>query len=329
MVSKVNKRGVEITAILSIVVIVVGLLVGQIYSTDDNHYVLDVVKETALNSDENLQITEKIVKETGEQYFNSKELDYELELKNISQNNNAETQVAIVVDTSYSMEINDINNVVKGKAIELASGILTNVNKSRVSISNNSSSKVNMTNYETEINTNINTITTQINALVSGEGSDSNIGLDNAVNSFSTTPVTSGDTINKYIIVFTDSTDDVAAKMQEITTTDPSIKVISILVDMTSSSYISNDAPVCGDVYLLLSEVSEEDITDNVEILDLQKIYDEMNKTVKNITVTNEFSNEILTYFDIKIDQNPTVGTVEQTSTGYTWSIDKLNKLFT
>lgn len=326
MVSKVNKRGVEITAILSIVVIVVGLLVGQIYSTDDNHYVLDVVKETALNSDENLQITEKIVKETGEQYFNSKELDYELELKNISQTNNAETQVAIVVDTSYSMEINDINNVVKGKAIELASGILTNVNKSRVSISNNSSSKVNMTNYETEINTNINTITTQINALVSGEGSDSNIGLDNAVNSFSTTPVTSGDTINKYIIVFTDSTDDVAAKMQEITTIDPSIKVISILVDMTSSSYISNDAPVCGDVYLLLSEVLEEDVTDDVEILDLQKIYDEMNKTVKNITVTNEFSNEILTYFDITIDQNPTVGTVEQTSTGYTWSIDKLNK---
>lgn len=325
MVSKVNKRGARITAILSIVSILVGLLVGQIYSTDDNHYVLDVVKETATSSDDNLQVTEKIVKGADEQYFNSKELNYEVELKNIAQSANVETQVAIVVDTSYSMETNDTNNVVKSKAIELASGILSNVNKSRVSISNNSSRKVNMTNYNTATNTNINTITTQINALVDGEGSDSNKGLDNAVESFSTTPITSGDIINKYIIVFTDSTDDVATKMQEITTKDSSIKIISILVDMTSSSYILNDTPVCGEVYLLLSEVLQEDITDNVEILDLQKIYDNMNKSITNIVVSNEFSDEILTYFNIS-EPTTDVGTVTKTSTGYTWSIDKLNK---
>ena len=123
MVSKSNEKKLKIIAILSIVVMIVGILVGKIYSTNDNHYVLDVVNAKAEGKDNNLQVTEKIVKGENEQYFDSKELDYEVELKNISQQENVETQVAIVVDSSYSMETNDTNNVVKSTAKEFASGI--------------------------------------------------------------------------------------------------------------------------------------------------------------------------------------------------------------
>ena len=154
-----------------------------------------------------MQITEKIVKPANQQYFDSKELNYEVELKNIMQEN-FETQVAMVIDTSYSMGINDAQNTAKTKAKELASGILNNVKNSRISVSNNNNVKLNMTSTKTDVKNNINNINNQINALKDGEGSDSNIGLDNAYKTF-TTPLDSKNTVNKYIIVFTDSTDEV------------------------------------------------------------------------------------------------------------------------
>lgn len=317
MVSKVSKRSLKIIAILTVVIMTVGLLVGIIYSTNDNHYVVDVIEEKASSNDGKLQITEKIVKGANEQFFNSKELDYEVELKNIAQAENVETQVAIVIDSSYSMQTNDTNNLVKSKAIELATSILNNVDKSRVSISNNSSTKLNMSN-------DINTITTQINSLIAGEGNDSNIGLDNAKNSF-TTPITAGNTVNKYIIVFTDSTDDVATKMQDITTQDSSIKIISTLVDMTSTSYVNNNKPVCGEAYLLLSGVTQQDnIIKNIELFDVQKICDNINSNINKIKVTNEFSEEILTYFDIIYKENESDGTFTNNGNGYTWKVDTL-----
>lgn len=317
MVSKSKERKLKIIAILSIIVIFVGLLVGNIYSTDNNHYVLDVVKETATEYDDNLQITEKIVKGENEQYFNSKELDYEVELKNIAQSENVETQVAIVIDSSYSMETNDVNNVVKSKAIELAKGIRDNVKNSKISISNNSSNKLEMSTY------NDSQIENAINGLITGDGNDSNQGLENANNSFKTA-TNSANTVNKYIVVFTDATDDVANKMKELTESDPSLKIISILVDMTSNSYIVNGAALYGDVYLLLSELEENDVTENIQLLDLQKIYNQINKTVTNIVINNEFSNEILTYFDIS-DLTASMGTAEKTQTGYTWKIDSID----
>ena len=185
-----------------------------IYSANDNHYVIDVVNESATSKNEEMQITEKIVKPANQQYFDSKELNYEVELKNIMQEN-FETQVAMVIDTSYSMGINDAQNTAKTKAKELASGIMNNVKNSRISVSNNNNVKLNMTSTKTDITTNINNINNQINALKDGEGSDSNIGLDNAYKTF-TTPLDSKNTVNKYIIVFTDSTDEVSEKMKQI-----------------------------------------------------------------------------------------------------------------
>ncbi len=77
----------------------------------------------------------------------------------------------MVVDSSYSMETNDVNNVVKSKAIEVANGILQNVPNTRISISNNSSTKLGMT-------TNKANIASAINNLTTGDGNDSNIGLE-------------------------------------------------------------------------------------------------------------------------------------------------------
>ena len=315
MVSKVIKEKGKVITIALVMVSIIAVLVGMNYATDNNHYVVDVVKENATNSDANMQVTEKIVKENGKQYFDSKELNYELELKNIGQADNIENQIAILTDFSYSMETNDTNSVTKAKAIELANGILTNVKKSRVSVSTNSTVKVGMT-------TDINTISNVINGSTYGDGNDSNTGLDKAYSTF-TSATNTNNIVNKYMIVFTDSTDDVSEKMQSLCNSDQNLHIISILVDMTSSSYIVNNIPVCGDVYLLLSGISQDDVTSSVEILDLQKIYDNINRSVNEVTVTNQFSDEILTYFNVS---NITTenGEVEQTEKGYIWNIGKI-----
>ena len=311
-----RKKKAEVIAMLSVIVMIIGILIGNIYSTNDNHYVLDVIKESATNCNDNIEIAEKIVKESNEQYYNAKELDYELSLKNIKQAN-MENQVAIVVDSSYSMETNDTNNVVKSKAIEFAKGIRDNVKNVRFSISNNNNVKMRMSANASDI-----TIENTINNMITGEGYNSNDGLDNANSTF-VSPIKNENVLNKYIVVFTDATDNVTEKMRELTEQNPNVKIISILVDMTSSSYIIDNTPINGEVYLLLSEVEEGNIVDNIEILDLQKIYDNMNKVIRNVIVSNEFSNEVLNYFDIT-DYTIDKGNIEKIDTGYIWNIDKI-----
>ena len=313
MVKKNSSKKSKCLVILLIAIITIGILVGKIYSTNNNHYVVDVVKSEAPNNNENMQATERIVKEEGSSYFDSKELNYELELKNINQIDNYENQIAMVIDTSYSMESNDTNNVTKNKAIELANGILTNVKNSSVSISNNGGLKLGRTNNQEQI-------TNTINGLVFGDGNKSTDGLDNAYNSL-TGASSDNKKVNKYIIVFTDSTDYVADKMKSLTEQDSDLHIISILVDMTSTSYIVDDKPVCGEVYLLLSENSQKDITTKIDLLDLQQIYDSINKAINNVEVSNVFSDEILKYFTIS-DFSADNGNVVQNKDGYTWNID-------
>ena len=310
-----NKKTKLIIAILVLIATICGLI-GKIYSDTDKHYVVDVVKETAKNNDDNLQIKETIVKEAGEEYFDSKKLNYKVEITN-KKESNVETQVAMVVDSSYSMETNDVNNVVKSKAIEVANGILQNVPNTRISISNNSSTKLGMT-------TNKANIASAINNLTTGDGNDSNIGLEKANATF-TSATNSKNNVHKVILVITDSTDDVADKMKSLTDADENLAIITILVDMTSSSYINDGVPVSGQVYLLQSEVAKDDITENVEILDMQKIYDQLNNAMNNVTVNNIFSDEVNKYFNIT-DYATTKGNVTENSekTGYDWTIDQI-----
>ena len=96
---KSRKESLKIVAAILIATTIFGILVKGIYSANDNHYVVDVVKESAVSKDENLQVTEKIIKDSKQQYFDSKELNYEVELKNMIQEN-IETQVAMVIDSS-------------------------------------------------------------------------------------------------------------------------------------------------------------------------------------------------------------------------------------
>ena len=147
--SKQKKRFIFMSIFIAIL-----FTVGVVFATTtaNYHYVLDVVKDTAVNKDDKLQITETIKKDSKGDY-GAKELNYEVELKNVSQEENENTEVAILIDDSYSMEGNNTFTTAKNTAVELTSDILSNIYNSSVSISKNSgivynrSSSYSMSNY--------------------------------------------------------------------------------------------------------------------------------------------------------------------------------------
>ena len=162
--------------------------------------------------------------------------------------------------------------------------------------------------------------------------------------------------VNKYIIVFTDSTDWVKDKMKEYADADQDLRFITILFNFTSSSYIENNKPIYGDVYYMdvdnttdadtekentVSNTTSESsvaLPEGTEKYSDEKIIDGINNSVKDITISNVFSDEIKNNFTIDsftIDtgsisktENKSLIKVSddatQTSDGYTWKIAKL-----
>ena len=320
---KNRQKTIKILTLVIVVLIGIIALITKVYSDNNNHFVVDVVKTSAMNEDDNLKITESIVKAPGQQYYDAENLNYEVEISNKNGEKSA-SQVALVVDTSYSMKNNDTMDVAKAQAKALAQGIFDNVKSIQMSLISNNGMKVGQT-------TNSTSIVNAIDSLTSGESANCNDGLVAAYNSFGTPAA--GQTLNKVIIYFTDSTDSVSDKMKEIMTKDPSLKIISVLVDLTSSSYLnlSTGDAVAGEVYVLPNGVSASDIVpNNVAIYDAQNIYDELNYAANNIKVVNTFSSTISDCFTITNITSP-VGTVntaldkDNKIIGYAWSIDQLN----
>ena len=329
MFSNMKKKILAITLTTIIVsAAIIGILVGNIFSATNNHYVVDVIKEEAKGGDSNLEIKEKIIKEG--QYFDSKKLTYNVEMKNISQKSTIESQVAIVVDTSYSMETNDPNGLALSNAKETAMGIVNNVSKSRIAVYTNSKQILGMTN-----NTNsINTYMTAAN-MENGNGNDCNEGLELARNAFVNAQV-KGDTINKYIILFTDATDNVSEKLKEIASSNPDINILTVLIDMTSNSYVVNSAPVVGQTYMIYDEV-EAGTVDGINEYNAQTLYDNLNSNLSKITLANTFSKEVQDNFNIdessfKATVKNSAGkevttsnsTINVNSTGYELIVDNL-----
>ena len=164
-----------------------------------------------------------------------------------------------------------------------------------------------------------------------GESQVGEKGLDFAYSSLSGNPENSNETanVNKYIIVFTDSTDDVEQKMKYLTGHDSDLKIITVLLNATSTSYIKNAKPVVGDVYYIdtdneaneseTTQTTEEPSTtiennslennvvedqtavvpDGTEKYDADKIVNGISETIQDITLSDVFDDTILQAFTI------------------------------
>ncbi len=236
-------------------------------------------------------VTKKIIADTPQS------LTYEVQVKNLAPNITAE--VAIVIDSSRSMGINDIDNKVKEKVIQLVSELKANSPKTKISISTNSGVKIwqtawqgNATQQQQQYNNFVNTI----NGVTFSDGESVAKGIDYATSTFS-----AGD-LGKYLVIFSDATDSLKEKLEGLKT-DRKIEATSILTDITNNEY--QTSTLIGTSQM----ISETDNFSNV-------CY-KTNTSMTEVKLTDVFSNEVNEYFDFEEVSKDNNLEIEKTSNGY------------
>ncbi len=278
-----KKRLVIGLAILLISILLISIIT---YATSSQDYVVEVKDDGSENIANNGEssVTKKIVSET------TKSLTYEVAISNLK-TRSSNPEVAIVVDTSSSMEINDIETQVKPKAIEFVRGLLADVKGVKISISNNHVVKAGLGTVSTS------NYVSHINGLVNGQGSNLSDGIDKAISTFSTTEN------EKYLIIFSDATDPVLEKLQ--LSVNNGINVYSILTDMTNNEYTQNSDTV-GDVQMI------------GDIESFSPIYNKINNSIINVKVEDIFTEETREYFTLTEGNKDADVTFTKTENGYT-----------
>ena len=224
----------KVGIILAIITVIVGTIVFKVSADNSKSYVIDVINakdSTAQNLDEDdvletsnddVKIHKQIEKDNAKApFYDDKNLTYKVKVDNIIQRTNPE--VALLVDTSYSVSINDAETKLKNAAKTLVEQVYSSCIGAKMQLFNASASKTQKVVLYNNA-TNKNNITNTINNLIVGDGSDIRNGLEAVRTSF-----TQGDNIAKYLIVFTDSTDYVKEALKGVNSND--INVIAISID--------------------------------------------------------------------------------------------------
>ena len=284
-----GKKKIRLLVITSILAIV-AILIGVVNASSSKSYLVTVMDDGSsnLNGNDQTEITKKIIEE------GLKDITYEVKLKNKLQVANSK-EITILVDTSKSTGINDPDEDVKAKAVSLAEELYNRVPGIQMSIADSNSVKLTRS-------TNKQTIIDTINSLTVGDGDTVNESILRAATAFS-----SGNS-SKSLIIFTDATDT----MEEIQNVQENgISVISILDNMTRQSFEVNGVSTIGTTYMI----------DNINV---DNIINSLNRALSNFVVTDEFSDEILKYFDFSVVSKGDTDVVTQTSTGYTWNVSNI-----
>lgn len=289
-----NKRLAFILVIIIIAISILGISFFTNASTA-NPYVIEIIDkgEKSIAKNKQLQISQKIIE--GES--SETELVYELNMTNILKRE-ANIEVALVIDSSYSMKENTIKETIDTKINALVTDMFAGIPNLRISVNDNSGTKLALSN-------NASSVKTAVSSIVYGKGINLKDGMTYGENSLSTAANTS-----KYIIIVTDSTDNIEESMLRVTDND--IKTISILYDNTNNKMGTPDDPKYGSVYM-------------IETLDNANIVDEINCNFSNITASNILTPEILHAFDVTIlEKGDNIKNFEQNENGFSWEIDRI-----
>lgn len=275
--------------------------------SSDKNYAIDVIDDGSGTStnDENVELTTKIIDSSNT------ELTLETYAKNI--NEVKARQVAIVLDTSYSMETNAEEYDIKTMAKNLATKIFADVPNVKISVSDCSGVKTALTTNQSSVSTAITNVSGGYN-------------IADALN-YAKSTLTPSDTTETYVIVFTDATDNVDLSIfsNEEMEESQKIKVYSILPGITSTAFgnVDSPKPEDGKVYMM-----DEFINQNKS----QEIVNDIDKVIINPSMTANFNEEILKSstkgnFKLEIIEDETNGTAVQNSDGsISWNVDGILK---
>ena len=284
-----DKKKIKLLVITSILAIV-AILIGVVNASNSKSYLVTVMDDGSsnLNGNDQTEITKKIIEE------GAKDITYEVKLKNKMQVTSIK-EVTMLVDTSKSTGINDPEAAVKEKAVNLAEELCDKVPGIQISIADNNGIKLTRS-------TNKQTIIDTLSSLTVEDGDTVNESIIRAATTF-----TNSDSA-KSLIIFTDATDT----MEEIQNVQGNgISVISVLDNMTRQSFEVNGVSTIGTTYMI----------DNI---DVDNIINSLNKSLTNFVVTDEFSDEIVKYFDFSVVSKGDTDVVTPTAKGYTWNVSNI-----
>lgn len=227
-------------------------------------------------------ITKKIVADTP------KSLTYEVQVKNLAPN--IVPELAIVIDSSRSMGINDIDNKVKEKVIQLVTELRTNSPKTKISISTNTGVKVGLSTQT------VDQYTTAINGISFSDGESVGKGID-----YATSTLSAGDR-GKYLVIFSDATDSLKEKLEDLTV-NRHLEIFSILTDITNNEY---ETSTLMGTNQMISDVQ-----------DFSNLYYKTNTSMVDVKLTDIFTSEVNEYFEFTEVFKDTNVEIEKTSNGY------------
>ena len=285
------RKGKILTAIIAIISIVLLAVVGIVNASSAKSYLVEIIDDGSsnLNGNDQTEITKKIIQD------NSSDIVYEVNLKNKIQVTSSK-EVTIFVDTSRSTGINDPEKNVKAKAASLAEALCDNVSGIKITVADSNSVKLRLSTDKAAIIETINNLEVQ-----DGDAVDESI--VRAADSFS-----SDSSSGKTMIIFTDATDT----MKEVKNIqNKGISVISILDNMTRQSYEQDGESTIGKTYM-------------VNNIDTDNIVNSLNKLLSKFVIKDEFTDEILNYFDFSVVSKGETDTVTPTENGYIWNVSEL-----
>ncbi len=273
---KTNKQKILIGMIAAICIIITTVFVLASDTTKILVNITDSGKEQ-MNETESSIIHRQIV----EKESTKDELIIETKIKNNVQTQN---EIAILVDDSFSMSYNMGEFNLKNEVKKFITGAFdADISNRKVSLSTNTKknsmtpTKTTAENYASNLN-------------LDGTTSVLESGLENAIGTFS-----KGNDIHKSLIIFTDATDEVKEKLQEIKSSN--VEITSVLIDLNSNQFVNDDGTnVVGGIIQVNSE--------GVPETNYNEVYDTLKGTYKNVEIQDKLSDEIVQYFDFELLQN-------------------------
>jgi hypothetical protein len=275
------------------IIFVITIITINIYANNNDDYVVEIKDDGSYNlaEDDNSTITKTIVED------DAKSLTYEVKINNL--NVTTVPEIAIVIDNSKSMSTNDSDNEMKGKAaIQFVTDLKSEVPKAKISLSSNSGVKVALSTSA------LATYTNAINAITYTDNDSVIKAIDYASGTFS------GTNTDKYLIIFTDVTDSLKERIELATYNG--VNVYTISTGIINNEYLVSNQ--MGD-FKLLKDIS-----------DFSYIYNRINESLINVTLTDVFSEEVQNYFNFELISKDDDIKVEETTQGYILKCDDIKE---
>lgn len=262
-----------ISIIMLVLITVLAIFIVPQKAAQVNRCKINVIDNgfTQEEKNEDISIIQKIISNKD------KELTFQVDLENYQYQT---TQIALVIDNSYSMWSNNklINS--KESIVTLVNNIFDNIENVQMSLSTYDGNKIAM-------GTNKDDIINQINNINSYQGITTKTGITYAKETFT------DDKINRFMILFTDGQEGISEEITQL----KNEKINLLTAFYGNDSTIYNQYRLAGTVYAIQNITQENLNHANTQIE--AKIKSKLVKEVNNINIENTFSSEIARQFYI------------------------------